>query len=1188
MKSGGKTGRAALLLAILLTVLLAAPSLALAQSATSGSIAGQVEGIAGNQFRALVRIRNTSTGVELETLSDARGNFRFAEVEPGTYTIRVNAPGTAPWRAWNVQVAVGRTTIVSPRMTVALFANQRRKHRRYSPDDGLSPSTSDNIGQNLIENLPDSSSRWSALAALAGGAEPDAAGTTALSFRGLSPLMNEIAVDGVNTTLAFRGSERGTRGGGFGLPRSAVSQFQIKAENFSAASGGVAGGVIDAVTRSGGNVLHGQASFYDRDGAWAAQNAFAKMMLPEPIGTPGTSVAPNGESLLYVNGQPVTYMDEPFRVPDRRLEADVGVGGPIRRNKLFWYFSFEDSRRNHPAVARANEPQVFFENPSYQTIETLASRIAGSSNPIYRNCAGVGGPGLVAQAACAYSAVLHQLDGVLGNVPRTAQQMVFFPKIDWLINNRIHITGQVNILRQRVYNGVLRGTSEADGIGSFGDSRTSAESGVARLEYFLTPALVNDLHYQYGRDLFSQAASAATPFEQQFAENSYGRAPQISINRSAGFVLGTLAREDKAAYPLETRQEVDDAVTWIHGLHAFRFGYDYDHVIDAVDGNYGEYGEYSYASLANFVADYLAPDHCDGTTTGTGTYPCYSWFRQTLGSPDWQFSTADYAAFVADDWKILPRFTLSLGVRYDYERLPNPNPAVVNPAIPQTARLPHDRNNFAPRAGVAWQIARHTVLRGGFGLYYGRIPNATVYSALTSTGSARSARSYYYRPMDIGAPPFPYIFAGNETPYINPTEPDAYESQPNAVYFNPHYQNPEIDQATLSLEQQLGRRTTVIAGYIGSFGRELPQFLDTNINLSDAATVYYTLDTLRTPNPKDLGPIHQDFSVPFYYQRINPAYDSITDIVSESNSSYHGAVVRFTRRMERGMDVHITYTYSHAIDDNQDESTFAEMNNVYDPADLGLEHGTSNFDVRQRVRGGVVAHAPWRFRGLMGALLDGYTMAANGGWRTGLPYTMRTIGAIPTPLCSYESWLEAGGPNGGSACLASTVNPVGVPIGNSGQSEAGVPVPGLGRSLNGSGGQDLLPQVGRNTFRYPGTVNLDMRVGKRTSLGEHVSVEFFASVFNVLNHPNATNIQTVGYKITNESASGAASRTNTVNLTYMSGLRTETLPLTNSNTGNTRLEIIPGPNAGFGGVTNFNSNAVYGDRKIQLGAKFYF
>jgi hypothetical protein len=206
-------------------------------------------------------------------------------------------------------------------------------------------------------------------------------------------------------------------------------------------------------------------------------------------------------------------------------------------------------------------------------------------------------------------------------------------------------------------------------------------------------------------------------------------------------------------------------------------------------------------------------------------------------------------------------------------------------------------------------------------------------------------------------------------------------------------------------------------------------------------------------------------------------------------------------------------------------------------------------------------------------------LSAYGEWRTGLPYTMRTIGSIPTPLCSSYDWLTAGGPNGGSACLNAYDAPGGI------ITDGPRPVPGIGASLNGSGGEDLIPQVGRNTFRYPGAVGLDVRAGKRTSITERIAVEFFAEAFNVLNHQNVTNIQTVGYRIENESASSTSPYADTVNLAYLSGLKTYTTTLAN---GTTQTQLIGSPTAPFGDTTATNNNALYHARQIQLGCKLFF
>ena len=612
---------------------------------------------------------------------------------------------------------------------------------------------------------------------------------------------------------------------------------------------------------------------------------------------------------------------------------------------------------------------------------------------------------------------------MLGKVPRQTRQTILFPKISWRVNARNQIVAQYNSMRRTGLHAVLGGATETDAVGSFGNSSTSDDTTVVRWDWFRTPRLTSSARYQYNRDLLAQTPGTASAFETQFANNVWGLPPEISIDKSQGLSFGTLGTVNKSQYPLEKRQQLAEAATWIHGRQALRFGYDYNYVTDALEGLNGENGTYSYANLSDFLSDMLAPSSCDGTTTGTGPYPCYSSFRQTVGSTNWSFETADYAAYLANQWKAGQRLTLTLGARYEYEQVPDTNAALVNADIPQTAHLVHDRTGLGPRGGFAWDVfgKGRTVLRGGYGIYIARIPNAMVFSALTATGSSRSPRTYSYRPLDVAAPTFPYVFSSTTTPYMNPTAPNHNSTAPEAVFFDPHFRHPQIHSMELSLQQELGWRTVLTLSGMATDGRDLTQFIDTNIDLQNWATLFYSV--VAPGNQGQIGPLGKATSgvsgytnqvyepQRFYYQRLNPAYGAITDMVSETNSSYRGAVARLTRGMSRGLTLNATYTWAHAIDDNQNEATFAERDDVYDPANLQLEHGTSNYDTRQRVAGGAVIREPWRLRGPAGVMLGGYSLAGTGTYnRTSLVDAHRRL--VPTPSCSYANWLIAGGATG--------------------------------------------------------------------------------------------------------------------------------------------------------------------------------
>jgi hypothetical protein len=1151
-----------------------------AQSDTGGTVAGRVlgpdgQGIAG----ALLRLEDTS-GIRNDVASDRAGRFQFAAVLPGEYTLRVHAPGFSDWEASHLNVTLAATKSLTPRLAPAWL------HRTVLVDARVAESrlaAQDDASSALAADVPSNSGQWSSDAVVLSGT----GASEATGLRGLSPLMTSITVDGMSGKLAFHGRQRATEGNGFATIQSSLSAFHSGSGDFAGVGARAPAGAMSTVTQSGGDHMHGHAVLYDRGSLGQAANAFSRTMVEEPAGT----LTANGQPVLYLNGQPVTYVEAPFHAPDRRQRWEVAAGGPIRRDRLWWYFAWGQYLRNDPAVARANEPELFFAAPSAQSLATLQARIATSTHPLVFGCPGPA-PGSTARAACAWSRALAQLDGMLGPVPRQTRQTIVFPKLSWRFNPRHQLTAQYNSMRRTGLHSALGGATETDAIGSFGNSNTSDDTALARWDWFLTPRLMSSSRFQYNRDLLEQTPGSPSAFEAQFANNVWSLPPQVSIDTTQGLSFGTLSTVNKRKYPLETREQFAEAGTWIHGRQTLRFGYDDNYVTDELEGLNGENGSYSYATLTDFLSDMLAPGSCDGTTTGAGPYPCYSRFRQTIGPPQWKFETADYAGFLANEWKLGQRLVLSLGARYEYEQVPDTNPALVNSDIPRTSRLVHDRTGFGPRGGFAWDLfgRGRTLLRGGYGIYTARIPNAMVFSALTSTGSARSPRTYSYRPLDVAAPAFPYVFSSDAQPFVNPSAPNHNSSAPEAVYFDPRFRHPQIQSMELSLQQDLGFRTLLTVTGMATDARFLTQFIDTNIDLLNWAYLFYTVQA--PGNQSRIGPLGNAVSGvsgytnrvyeprPFYYQRLNPAYGSITDMVSETNSSYRGAVVQLTRRISRGLTVNAAYTWAHAIDDNQNEATFAERNNVYDPADLSLEHGTSNYDVRQRVAGGFLLREPWRLRGPAEMLAGGYSIAGTGAWRTGLPWSMRTAGSVPTPSCSYASWLNAGGATAdGANCLRAVSQPDETFTG--GIAGMAVPIASLGGTLNGAGGENLLPPIGRNTFRYPATVNLDLRFTKRIRISDRSSFEVMGEAFNALNHRNVTNFQTVGYRVTND-----RTHPNMATLTWQSGIKPGTKTVFTN--GTTQTQYVEDLTAAFGAVTNANSGAVNRERQLQLGIRLNY
>jgi hypothetical protein len=1055
---------------------------ACAQSLDSGAIEGTVLDPASHPIPgAHLLLTNPSTGASQSLISDASGAFRFNALAASTYKVQVSAPGFADWQTPAI-VQIGSVTTLHALMPIA-GAQQSVQVQDASPViDTTDATVATTIDAAAVDNLPSSGRRWSNFALLTPGVTPDADANGLLSFRGIGALLNNNTVDGADNNQAFFSEERGRTLVAYSTAQASVSEFQVNVSNYSAQYGRAAGGVVNTVTRSGTNELHGQIFTFDRNSAWAAANPFTTI----------TTRAADG-----------TFSTANVRTRDTLLQGGLAIGGPILRNRLFGFFTYDHYGRVFPGVARASNPAKLFGTPTQQTIQTLASRLDV----------------LPAQALTEYNSVLAGLSSLLGDVPRNAQQDIYFPKLDWQINERSHLTVQYNRMRWNSLNGVQTSPSALYGTASFGNSIVKEDAIVARWAWFLTPNLLNEAHYQYGRDLESEISSPPALFEQTFSNNIYGRPPQVDIS-SYGFHFGKPPVLDRAAYPDERRDELVDTLTWVHGHHTLKAGYEVNYVNDYSDALYNANGTYVYSNVIGFVTDYLYPNHCDASSTGVGVLPCYSYYQQGIGPTTFQFQSVDYAGFASDEWKILPRLTLSLGLRYEYEQLPNTNKALVNPDIPRTASLPHDKNNYGPRIGIAWDVtgAGHTVLRAGVGTYYGRIINSTAFSALTQTGTPNSQRSYYYKPLDLGAPPFPYVFSSTPVTTVSPS----------AAYFDARFQNPQIHQTELSLEQEITHHTNLTLAYLGSYGRELPDYIDSNIDLSSVGTITY-----QVVDAKHAGPLAGSYTSNFFTARINPKYQQITNIFSETNSKYQAAVLRVDHRMTGALDLHASFTYSHAADFNQNATAFTDINDVLDPTNLKLEYGNSNFDIRRRLTGGLVLHAPWRVRGLIGELVNGYELAPTAEVRDGLPYSMRTAGAVPS--VKYTD----------SVLNVRTLS-------------------GLGASINGSGGDNRLPGVGRNTYRYPAINNVDLRLAKRTRINERMELEIIAETFNLENHTNVTSIDTTGYAIT-----GASSLYTLPKLTWQDGGTT-------------------GTGSEFGSILNGNNTNLYHDRQIQIAGRLHF
>lgn len=1075
-----------------------------AQSTTQGAIAGTVFDATGAVVgNAAVTIHNNGTNAEITMRSDSSGFYKAPELAPGSYTVTITAPGFQQVRSANVTVQVNLLTQFDTHLTTGSETTTVEVTATTPVLDFESPTYGGHLSNTEIESMPINNRRWSTLALLTPGATIDTNGFGLINFRAISPLLNNVEIDGADDNQAFFSEERGRTRAGYSTAQSMIQEFQVNSGVYSAEFGRAVGGVINSVTKQGGNKLHGEAYFYNRK---SSRSAF----------TPGSTIT-------TYNSATSQYVTTPYKPSDNRNQFGFELSGPIIKDRLFFSYAFDMFRRNFPGTAKASTPTSFFAAPNAATVSLLASRLGTTT----------------ANATNLYNSQLQALLTDLGPVPRFGDQEINTPKLDFQINQRNHVSVLYHRLRWDSPGGVQTQGTNNYAIDTFGTDFVKLDYGLAQWTSEITPKLTNELRYQYGRELNYEGQQSYSAYTRQYLTAANGNVPEVNLNQSVGFYLGSPYYSYRVAYPDERKWQIGDTANFVLGTHSIRFGEDIVHNHDLQNNLYESNGFYTYSSTVNYISDLLSGGKgtCDSGGSATGNFPCYSSFAQSFGQPILSLSTLDMGFFVQDDWKVTPRLTLNLGARYDYERLPAP--FAPNPAVPQTTTTPSDKNNISPRVGLAWDPygLGKTTVHAGYGIYYGRIVNATLLNALENTGagvagsSPTSQAAYSFSSTTAGAPLLPNIAS---------TIPPAGSIGPGIEYLDPHIQNPYTHQFDLAVQQDLGRSTILSVSYIGALGRELPNYLNVNLNPASTYTVNYTVaaGTDGTCGPVTCGTV---FPVKVYANRLqtgtsastynysplpNPAYNGITDVISNLNSSFHGLTVEVQHRAGKLLSFDANYTWSHALDFNQTTATSftAGNNNWFDPfGNPRANYGNSLLNVPHRVVAWGIINVPGR------SSRDGFSYLTN-GWslkpivqsQTGFPYSILVNGTTPNQ-CSVAGCLEAAG-----SYLAGT-------------------------------GVSYIPALGRNTRHYPNVAIVDLRAQKDFTFGERYNLQLIGEAFNLWNHQNVTGVNTTAYTLTNTIGTTAAA---------------------------TSSRLVYNPS--FGSITSANSNYALGPRQIQVSARLVF
>jgi hypothetical protein len=491
-----------------------------------------------------------------------------------------------------------------------------------------------------------------------------------VSYRGISGLYNNNTVDGADNNQAFFSEARGRTRTSYSISQAAIKEFQVGVSNFSAEFGRAAGGTVNAVTKSGTNALRGEGFYFLRDDAFTSKDPFF------PVG-----------------------IDRP---DERRQQFGVSAGGPIKTDKVFYFINYDQQVRDFP----------YFVRPSQSTFITGACTVPG----------------------CASTLAFY--NGLSVFNPREGNNKIVLGKVDYAFSNKNTFTAQYNMHRWDSPNGVQTQPVISVSPSANGKDRVKTDFALFSMNSVVSDRWLNEARVQIGRD-----------FEAQDPNTLKGPGTTVT----GGIDIGIPNFLPRPKYPDERRYQFIDNVTWYKGAHSFKSGFDINYVQENLINLFQGAGIYAYPNINAIASDCpIDAAGCTPLVSGTSSdgrhYTSYNQAFDLRGAGfagQVSFPTTDYNWFIQDNWRANNQLTLNVGVRWEYQKFPQPTETETNgvkftgnPAYPATVTLNQDKNNFGPRVGFTYDVmgTHTTVIRGGWGLYYGRSSNSVISSALTNNG----------------------------------------------------------------------------------------------------------------------------------------------------------------------------------------------------------------------------------------------------------------------------------------------------------------------------------------------------------------------------------------------------------------------------------------------------------------------
>lgn len=1106
--------RVVVLFAFLAVVFFAITGIGHAQTAGAGAISGTITDASHSVVPgASVSVTNTDTGVVRSFSTNAEGLYLAPFLQPGHYKVAATANGFGKVQATNLTVLVGQTLTIDLSLSVQSTSATVEVSSETPLLDTERTEVSQVVDQQVIQNLPVNGRNWSDFVLLTPNVVQDG-GSGLVSFHGISGLYNQNYVDGANNNQMLFSEARGRSSGApFVYSLDSIKEFQAEASNYSAEFGQAAGGQVNAITKNGTNDLHGDLFYYLRYPSLNALDPISKW------------------SALYNHGNPF-LLTQPIH---QQQEFGGSVGGPIRKDKLFFFLTSDNFRRTGRAL--------YYETNNVSL--TPAGTFSDTTNITPTQC-----PKTISSGQC--TAAINFLLGLQSAPRRFARETLIFPRVDYQLNEKNLLYANFNFANfDQTYGYAPNPTYSNTSASTNGPTSYHERFLIAHWTSTISSTAVNDLRFQWGRDLETAGANASGPSVGMSAE-TYGMPNALP----------------RIAEPDEHRIQFTDVFSKVWGRHTLKFGGDVNVVHEIMINLFQGGGIYGYSGSATQQFQNWAADAFAGQAGDTDPYAGshYNTFVQTVdainpvakaGLDD--FWMKMYDGFFEDTWKVNNKLTLDLGVRYDLQLTPNPAKPNTSSALAAkyNTTIKNVTDRIQPRVGFSWNPQNGTIVRGGYGIFTGLNQGSTYYAMRVENGvyqinynySGCNASCTASNAPALKFPNVPFQPAGPSLSQALHPSGGAAPTVTNvsgkaSISFHglsPDFVPPITHEMDLGVEQALPGKMSLSIGYVGSRALRLPVFLDGNL-------VGQKKSGLRSYQVTDAQGNKTMLTVPYYLttDRIDPTLTSINAGFSVANSWYHSMAVTIRRPFANGLEVLVNHTWSKALDNDQVQGAFGTFyggNPVLDPNNLRGEHGRSDIDMRNRFVGTIL----WKPTFKLGdrvtkELVDGFTFSGTATESTGFPI----VASMNTPGSVLKSTPAAADGNIWGGAMSSS---------------SGAPTTGRP------------PQIQRNSQPGPGVRNIDFRVTREIPIHDRISLQLIGEAFNLMNHEIISGVNTT-YSTLVYNGTGSCPATASVP--------------TGSQFAGCITPYVPSSASGAFGKPTGTNTILYGPRQLQVSAKLNF